>query len=591
MEITKSLLKEKVFIVLTAILSLAFMVMLTGCKEEEYKPYEFAVGNGTSESPYEIATKEDLIGLQQDSLNNCFHYNEYFVLTSNIDLGGMNWTPIGKTGNSFGGVIDGKGYTISNFTINSTTESSVGLFTSIWQQDSYNVVAVKNLNISNATISVENYVGNNVDIGVLAGSISGVVENCNVNATISVKNSTLGKLGLLTGSCTGNIVNCTTDGEIKVENPEYNIWNDTSFYPNIGGVVGGINGDVINCTNKADFNEVIVGTEESTNGVTYYNGGVVGSLFKEGTKVLGCVNEGTLNTMGACGGIVGTSASNVTVENCLNKGDVASKSEVCCDVGGVYGRGWSTGVVIKNCKNEGDLSIDTKGCWWNVPVVENVPGSNSYAACWIGGIKSAGASDVIACVNTGNVSATGECVVYLGGIAGGSDGDVINCYSTGDVTGYSKYNNVMCSGIVGVVEGNTSNGIITVQNNFSTGRVLNQGRAILDAGATVAYDFVGGCFAYIHSEANVLKNNYYVTNPTSPVLSGYRTPNSWYSDEEDHATSANFVGNGGVTLESLTSGDVLVGFDEYVDETDRAENANNVWVFTQNKLPKLYWED
>lgn len=89
----------------------------------------FAGGTGTAEDPYQIANGAELAYLAS-SVNSGESYEEKnFVLTANIDLNGLPWTPIANSfsdallGGSdyrvFAGNFDGKGYTISNVSIGS----------------------------------------------------------------------------------------------------------------------------------------------------------------------------------------------------------------------------------------------------------------------------------------------------------------------------------------------------------------------------------------------------------------------------------------------------------------------------------------
>lgn len=76
---------------------------------------------------------------------------KHFRLMSNIDLGGMEWNPIGyfrdssefsgEITNKFFGSFDGNGKTISNFRLNRTSWNKVGFFGAI--EDA----AVKNLTL------------------------------------------------------------------------------------------------------------------------------------------------------------------------------------------------------------------------------------------------------------------------------------------------------------------------------------------------------------------------------------------------------------------------------------------------------------
>ena len=91
-----------------------------------------------SDNIIEIGTEEELTNLSQDVKNGNTYKGKAILLTSNIDLGGENWIPIGyypmsnsspadETNKSFKGIFDGCGYEVDNFTIN-TTDKVQGLF-------------------------------------------------------------------------------------------------------------------------------------------------------------------------------------------------------------------------------------------------------------------------------------------------------------------------------------------------------------------------------------------------------------------------------------------------------------------------------
>ncbi|MBQ1311241.1 MAG: hypothetical protein IIY55_05260 [Blautia sp.] len=90
-------------------------------------------GRGTAESPYLIKSAEDLSGFR-DAVNdgNAFE-GEYFLQTENIDLGGIEWLPIGiyKSDKYFCGTYDGGGHYLENLVISSAypySPSNVGFF-------------------------------------------------------------------------------------------------------------------------------------------------------------------------------------------------------------------------------------------------------------------------------------------------------------------------------------------------------------------------------------------------------------------------------------------------------------------------------
>lgn len=113
--------------------------------------------------------------------------SEYSTINilSNIDLEGVEWTPIGMPTNNapifFRGTLNGNGYTIKNFTANS------GKYAGFIGRAAGNAT-VKDLNIENATIISDND-GEAMAGGIIAeyqgGDPTGLVTNC------SVKNSTI----------------------------------------------------------------------------------------------------------------------------------------------------------------------------------------------------------------------------------------------------------------------------------------------------------------------------------------------------------------------------------------------------------------
>ena len=102
----------------------------------------FAGGTGTESDPYQIADGAQLAYLASEVNKGQAYENSYFVLTADVNLGNIEWTPIGNSFSDalfggtdyslFAGNLDGKGHTISNISIgteNNPFESDVfGLF-------------------------------------------------------------------------------------------------------------------------------------------------------------------------------------------------------------------------------------------------------------------------------------------------------------------------------------------------------------------------------------------------------------------------------------------------------------------------------
>ena len=116
------------------------------------------------------------------------------VLTSDVDLQGTEWTPIG-TDNTIAGTFDGGNYTISNLTV-SGNNKRIGLFAT-----SGHGMTIKNVKMKNVNLTGSDYVGAIVGYGLCAR-----IENCHVDGgtiTSNVYNNDGGaKAGGLVGYLT-----------------------------------------------------------------------------------------------------------------------------------------------------------------------------------------------------------------------------------------------------------------------------------------------------------------------------------------------------------------------------------------------------
>ena len=129
-------------------------------------------------------------------------------LTTDIDLQGAEWTPIGDyrfSANRFCGTFDGQNHTISNFKISKDTEknddkkSSYGFFGNVEG-------TIKNLTIDNASVNAYAYTA------ILVGRLTnGTLENCHVKNSSVVNNywQAGGLVGQQNDVC--NIKNCSVD--------------------------------------------------------------------------------------------------------------------------------------------------------------------------------------------------------------------------------------------------------------------------------------------------------------------------------------------------------------------------------------------
>ena len=105
-------------------------------------------------------------------------------LCADIDLGNKEWTPIGSTTeNTFKGIFDGNGYTISNLKISDAEMVGAGLFGFVRPLET-GTPAIKNVTVVNADITAKHYVG------TVVAHLYGQVTGCSVkNVTINCVDS------------------------------------------------------------------------------------------------------------------------------------------------------------------------------------------------------------------------------------------------------------------------------------------------------------------------------------------------------------------------------------------------------------------
>ena len=435
----------------------------------------YAGGDGTPESPYQIATAEQLALLAQQT-NNGTGGDAYYVLNNdiclndNLNVNPLCWTPIGRVVDSvpffFTGHFDGNKMTISGLYYESSTHGeTVGLF------GCTNNAEIHNVSLSGCSVNGSNYAGclvghagltnisgchiEDVSVTCEARSAGGLVGflglpygvsqnsydtchivDCHVNQGVTVYGRLSGGLVgevseyLLGGpsvpsivsNCTGNAV--MTGSEVvgglvgfmrngKMESCQ--CWNEVHCSQWAGGMVGlGINVNFDDCQNGAN----VTGN--------YQSGGMVGKLY--GGNMLNCENYGWIYGGGAggiskIGGMVGRyepdpllggSPCENFIRNCHNYGEITGSSD---EAGGIVGLAAGSGIeklFIVDCSNSG-------------MVVEN-----AYLAGGILGVSNGYVMRILNVYNTATVGAR----IGVGGIVGElplSQDRVINAYNTGEL--------------------------------------------------------------------------------------------------------------------------------------------------------------
>lgn len=267
-------------------------------------------GDGSSESPFLIATAEELKWyasyVNGESGDNVVHNTACAQLVKDIDLstvcgeGKGNWTPIAKYGiytfngeHRFDGVFDGNGYTISNLYINDKNGSNLGLFGYV--TPTTKKTSVKNLKMANVQI-----VGKTDIAAVCTSGFNATFENIEV---ISGSIAGLSDIYGISG-CRGSAKNCINRADV------------TASRYNVAGVISTIQDEASNCSN---YGKITTGTG--------WAGGIAGG--SDGfTTIQNCANYGEIHVTGtvnstdcAVGGLLG-SPFNIEISNCANFGNI-----------------------------------------------------------------------------------------------------------------------------------------------------------------------------------------------------------------------------------------------------------------------------
>jgi hypothetical protein len=382
-------------------------------------------GSGTAIDPYVVW---DVIDLQNVALD----LTAYYELGQNIDAsatvgwnGGLGFDPIGNFGhpNMFRGHFDGKGYTISDLTINRPAELYVGLFGYVF------VPFVPGLSIENVHIT-GTITGQHV-VGGLIGDYESDEDIANCSANVLVTATGIPVLSIA-GGLIGRI-------EHLIEIRNCYAFGNVSGGNSVGGLIGRIfkkahGGLIVNCSASGNVTGASL------------VGGLVGYGNLAFTR---CHATGTVTaTVDQCGGLCGYWAYHYEMTECYATGGVT------CPV--------MAGGLVGYIEDGGTLN----NCYASGPVISN---GGNYLGGLVGRFESP--AQLSHCYATGDVNYTGVLAAsYIGGLVGflepGGNISAEYSYSTGNIvinmTGF-------CTNIGGFC--GLANGNITIQRCYSISHI------------------------------------------------------------------------------------------------------------------------
>ena len=369
-----------------------------------------------------------LLAALAQSVNDSKDYSDYTIkLTKNLDLNGIEWTPIGqKSGNKFKGTFDGQGYTVTGLKISEEKAATFDGYVAFFG-------ATEGATIKNLTV-VGSVTGNDA-AGIVGKGVNTTLENCHNKATITATESKAA--GIVASLDKGTLKNCTNSGAITTK----------GAWP-AAGIVAWCNPNaaIENCQNFGDVTVTGVGD-------TSQAGGICGNLDSS-SVVKNCINSGRISASlagGVAGRAKGADAQQIQIVNFTNTGSIVASNIA----GGVVGDA-QNGVKAEDCTISGTVS-----------------GTNAAGGIF-GSTQGNAQSAVTGCTIDATVNATnaanraGKVAGILGGVVelklDKSNANDIGCFkgATLTITGETP-NNIEFSEIVG---GSGSNPVGFVHENI-----------------------------------------------------------------------------------------------------------------------------
>lgn len=366
--------------------------------------------------------------------------------------------------------------------------------------------------------------------GICAESSESRFEECYNKADINLEKVLYlgGIVGRMSGSKNAtqiyNFIKCSNSGNIRGK-------------AQIGGIstyasstVGAAMGQYTNCVNTGNLEAVSNASSSSSPAAAG-----IAAQYKPGSYYLNCSNSGTISVTDkayGAGGILGTTSGvatqdyTITVENCLNTGEIKGLGSSCYWAGGIighandfvlinnctntapvsaqYGAGgiagalWGKNARIDDSRNTGDITVDRRmagGIVGTQGVVNAKTASAVISGCWNSGtVKSLSTTIGVA---TTSAATDGHAI---GGIAGQFPGLIENCANFGAVSGPT-----MVAGILGEPVMNKSSQRSQVKDCYNAAPVECMEGGVM-AGITITSQ------PAFWNDLNALSNCYYATD-------------------------------------------------------------------------------
>ena len=378
-----------------------------------------------------------------------------YYLTRDIDLTGVDWTPVDVL---YGSVtLDGRGCSIRGLSLTSTAAKTCGFFGSVGYD-----LTVRNLRLEDVTFTVDCAAGSGSGFGrgALAGTVKGKVTLKNV-VTSNLQVLRANTQGKALAGLVGDVGNGLTaeDCSIQVSISRHPDWVGTTEAgcETIAGLVALGDCTATRCYVQTNLDGA--DTEEAN------VGGLAGSGKLSATD---CLITGTLKApTGTAGGVSASLGNKPSLDNCVVDADLYAKNSaggllgylngsasltdcrytgsITCLEGGVISAGGLVGYLRGSLKAEGcaaDLKVKTVG---QLPAVTGQVGGlvgYTYSATY----------DFNRCTAALSDDNFRPSSIFLGGLVGNyiysSTGTIHNCYALWDIPELTLSGDLYAGGLV-----------------------------------------------------------------------------------------------------------------------------------------------
>ncbi|MCM1135801.1 MAG: hypothetical protein NC400_09540 [Clostridium sp.] len=277
----------------------------------------------SAEDAIHISTAADFLQFAKDCTDDIWSQGKIFVLDSDIELSGIDFSPVP----TFGGIFLGQGHTISGFALEGGS-NDMGLFRYVQESGE-----IYQLSVAGNAEAEKSHSG----LALLAGCNRGLLSGCFASGNVNGGS----QIGAIAGrnELTGVIDDCQSDGAVNGNHL-------------VGGIAGQNNGSIVNCTNHSFVNttpddnkidlsalNILSADETLTDLLTTENAASVtdiGGIAGNNAGVLrACTNEGSVGYPHVgynIGGIAGSQTG--YLEGCVNYGTLNGRK----DIGGIAGQ-------------------------------------------------------------------------------------------------------------------------------------------------------------------------------------------------------------------------------------------------------------